>query len=654
MLPPRFRCAPLVLGALTFLLFAPAPAHADCTPDAPGEGDTVTCSGNDADGFAAGVDDVTVNVEAGATVDNGGVDGVDAIAILNDSEVTNDGTITASGTDSHGISAGDDTEILNGTTGTITVNGTDSFGITVGDNNTVRNLGVIQTGAASNGARGISLGNDNGNVFQGTAGFISLTGDDTIGILAGDGNTIELDSSGAPNTGIAITGDNAIGIDVGDGNSITNEQRIVITGDDAIGIRAVGSVGAGNTVRSVGAVGSLSATGVDSVGILVLGEDNTITVGHTVLGGTGTGAGVVFGAGSDNNELEINSPDGRLGAGSGVAIRGNTGREVVRLRGLLDGDALLAGGDDELEIATTGQVTPGVSVDGGAGTDDLVLAGSTTNPVALNLSLFQNFETLAVRTGALQPTNVWTLQGSASFPDGITFERGTVVIDGPVSLTGDYVQQAETTLRVGLNGDGTSDRLTVVGDVDLAGALRVVQNEPLPIGGVFTVFDFTGSQTGAFSLIRLPNSASLNFSAATLANQVQITVTRNPFAAIPTSSNQGQVALLLDRALAAGVGPDLATTIVNLDQLGVVGLQNALDRLHPEAYDAHTQVTLQQGERFGRLLLDRIQTCPSEVPQTARRGRLPAVSAPPPACGARGWTPWASGFGAFADRDGAV
>ncbi len=96
-----------------------SPAQAQCAPDPAASGQTVTCTGNDPDGFAAGggVNNLTVNVQPGANVfDNG----TDAIFLNDGNTVTNRGTVTAG-------------DITNGITG--------------GNSNTIANIGTIAFGA---------------------------------------------------------------------------------------------------------------------------------------------------------------------------------------------------------------------------------------------------------------------------------------------------------------------------------------------------------------------------------------------------------------------------------------------------------------------------------------------------------------------------
>src|SRR5438309_133583 len=107
-------------ACLVGLCLSAAPANAACAPDPASSGQTVTCSGNDSDGFQAGggVNTLTVNVLPGATVSD--VGGGVIIGVNDFNTITNSGTIAA-GSFGIGIFAGVNNTITNTATGIITV-----------------------------------------------------------------------------------------------------------------------------------------------------------------------------------------------------------------------------------------------------------------------------------------------------------------------------------------------------------------------------------------------------------------------------------------------------------------------------------------------------------------------------------------------------
>src|SRR5262249_54428162 len=97
-------------------LLAASAAQPHCPPDAPASGTTVTCSGVDTDGFAAGAaSSLTLNVLAGASVTGGAV----VISLNGSNVVSNAGAITA---------------------------GTNQVGLQALSNNVITNLGTLAVG----------------------------------------------------------------------------------------------------------------------------------------------------------------------------------------------------------------------------------------------------------------------------------------------------------------------------------------------------------------------------------------------------------------------------------------------------------------------------------------------------------------------------
>lgn len=324
------------VAAVALGLAASTPARADCQPSPAVSGQTVTCAGTDLNGFqaGAGVNNLTVNVLAGASVfDNGTV----AIRVRNLNAVTNNGTITA-GAGVVGIRAGNDNVIANfvtimtgnGGTGIVagdrnTIDNSGSItagrfgtGIVAGDHNTITNSGTIATGRSGTGvsagnqntvtnARTITTGRFGTGIMAGdrntvtNAGTIT-TGRSGAGIVAGDRNTVD-------NSGTITTGRSGAGIVVGDRNTVTSSGTIT-TGRGGAGIVA----GDRNAVTNSGAI----TTGRSGVGI-VAGDRNTIDNAGTITTGR-------FGTGiqADDHNIITNSgtiATGRLGIGMSVGNR---------------------------------------------------------------------------------------------------------------------------------------------------------------------------------------------------------------------------------------------------------------------------------------------------------------------------------------------
>lgn len=120
-----------------FTLATVQPALAACTPDNPGAGGIVICSGTDTDGFSDADPNLSITVEAGATITSA----TDAIAISGaGSQVINRGLISVTGPGNQGIiTTGGTTTVSN--SGTITSNSEGIWALNGGNN--ITNTGVI-------------------------------------------------------------------------------------------------------------------------------------------------------------------------------------------------------------------------------------------------------------------------------------------------------------------------------------------------------------------------------------------------------------------------------------------------------------------------------------------------------------------------------
>jgi len=530
-LAPAWAAAWGLAAALT-LAGAPRAAHADCQPDPATNGDTVTCSADDTDGFDAGVEDnLTVIVEGTATVDDGVAD-TNAITLNDENAVTIEAgaEITADGAGSHGLSIGNDhnDDDLDGdgvtNAGRIVVTGDNAGGISGGNANEVTNSGAINAGVltTSTGAFGIRLGDD-AVVTNETSGTIDVLGNDVVGIEAGAGAVVT--NQGRIAVGFSNdTTVSSIGVDVGDDALVTNEAGATLgaSGEDPIGLRMgsdttpdldadlvnQGTISAsGGTTSATGAIvgdgvfvqnmpgGVIQATGNESdtgetvIG-LQLGADTTLeNDGRTqtfgaestailVLGGPGSTTTITNGpTGQILTPFDPDDPDDPADPVDGsVAIQGGDGIEIVTHQGAVNGIIDLAGDDDVLTLFT------GASFDdliGGAGTDALVLDGGGLG--FLDLDRVSGFESLTIDAQVTDPDTsedffgAWELLGSLpdSLPGGLTLTNGTLQLRDDVtfsSATG-FVMDAGTTLRILANPNAVTDGTLIVtggGNLDLS------------------------------------------------------------------------------------------------------------------------------------------------------------------------------------------
>ena len=223
--------------------------------------------------------------------------------------ITNNGSITVSGSGSYGIYANSGTQITNGEdAGVISMNGGNSTAIRSGTVATVINAGdILLSGDESKGidaTSGTTLTNSghitaNGNASKaisgsGTitnvtnSGTISMENDDSTGIEANSGTTLTNDASGS----ITMKGKNSIAIDSNKVTTVNNKGTVLLKKSGSKGIHALSnnSVNVTNS-KSITLENGLNAYGVwvESSSASVTNEkDATITIGSASSGATET------------------------------------------------------------------------------------------------------------------------------------------------------------------------------------------------------------------------------------------------------------------------------------------------------------------------------------------------------------------------------
>ncbi len=353
-------------------------ARADCAPDPATSGQTVTCSGSDADGFAAGggVTNLTVNVLTGATVNDNGTASIN----VNDTNfVTNNGTVSA-GSGLTGINGANSNTVTNN--GNVTVIG-NGLGISLLSNNTIANNGTINTG---DGGAAISVQDNN---VIGNSGALSV-GAGSSGIFAGVNNTITNSASGT------ITGlDNTIGIYVFGNASVTNAGAVSV-GASIGSSGGIFAINDGNTVTNA-ATGSISV-GQSATGIFAQGNTETVSnagsisvaqfgMGIAVIGhnakvtNTGTVTGVDSTAGMQvQGNFAVVTQNGTVNVGVGGMGVGLTG-----VSGTLTNNGTIVGGDGAYGMTLLGDdnvvTNRGTITVGDIGTGIYATTISTTNQI---------------------------------------------------------------------------------------------------------------------------------------------------------------------------------------------------------------------------------------------------------------------------------
>lgn len=383
-------------------------AQADCAPDPAASGQTVTCSGADADGFAAGggVTNLTVNVLTGALVSD---NGTASINVNNINIVDNNGTVSA-GSGLTGINGGNFNTVLNNGTVTVIDNG---FGVSLLSNNSVTNNGTITTGDG-----GFAISVQDNNVI-GNSGALSV-GAGGFGIFAGVGNTITNSASGT------ITGlDNTVGIYVVGNTTITNAGSVTV-GASAGGSGGIVAISDGNTITNT-TTGRI-AVGQGAIGISAQGNTETVSnAGSITVAQFGT-AIAVFG-----NDAKVTNAGTITGVVStaGIQVQGDSAA-VVQNGAVNVGAGSLGIG----LVGMSGTLTNNGSIVGGDGASGMVVLGDD---------------------------NVLTNRGTITVGDlGIGIDATTLSTGNQIVNTG--------TINVGANGTGI--RLTDGGSVFNSGTIN--------------------------------------------------------------------------------------------------------------------------------------------------------------------------------------
>lgn len=278
-------------------------ARADCNTAVPGGAVTCTATGGpQTTPVGTGSEDnVTVNVQSGATIDVSATPNATAIDLNDQATVTNSGTVIV-GSGALGININNSGVVRNYG---LVVAGDDSTGINACCNNTVINYGTIAIGSSSGGGTFGIYTNNNSDVAN--LGTITI-GTQAYGIFAdGDGSgrartilnsgTISgaggfgigaIDNYTIVNSGTISVGASGIGIQVAGGNAITNSGSINVSlAGFAVYLNGLtGVAGTGNTLLNSGAINA-------DTGMAIFGDsNNTIVNTGTVIGMvllTGTG-----------------------------------------------------------------------------------------------------------------------------------------------------------------------------------------------------------------------------------------------------------------------------------------------------------------------------------------------------------------------------
>lgn len=474
------------LGAqisLTALVFAiPGQAWAQCSPNPSQANTAVTCTGSTTQGFTIGTNNSPLTVNSGASVASNG-----AAAILvsipavtpyssRNASITVNGTVTATG--APGIAV---------TSGPLGTAGADYYG-------TNARITVDKNGSVS-GLHGISLGQTPGNIYGSSSASLdnagTITGTSSIALYSSSpyayfssilnqaGGTIgAIMANGSINNAGTIDGGALSAIAPGAGStsyygSVTNSGTITSSSAAGTIVNYNSTITNSGTISNTGtgpainnsylsltnwAGGLISAGGA---GVLVTTSSATITNAGSITN-TGTGAvlSLIGGSVQVTNQAggiiatsagsTVLATDRTLNLTNSGTITGNivtgTGNSTIdSTAGTINGNVSFGTGNDTLIASLkNGSLYTGVtgSIDGGAGTNTLLLRTSADATLSSALTLPTNFGVLD-----LAPAAGTTLTLGSSYPvtSTINFDgAGTLVNAAAINRSGQILVQANS------------------------------------------------------------------------------------------------------------------------------------------------------------------------------------------------------------------
>ena len=456
-------------------------------------------------------------------------------------------------------------------------------------------------------AAGVTVAAYNGAIDALIYGAIETSGTDSHGISFASDSFSSGQVTVAQGGAIRTTGAGAAGVRMRQGYggfTLINRGVIATSGD---GAHAIDAALAGNPYSypsrlTLDNQGELTASGADASAIsLVTFDEGDFTNSGTITGGGGQGAAIrVIGG----QVTLVNTGD--ITATSGLALDFQEGEDPDE------------GGSTATLLAAAAEApSPGHMVDNG---------GTITGDVRINGGTFLN------RSGALlRAGGVLDLGPGGSFTNTGTVHVAGAGSIGTTAMTGNFAQAPGGVLVFDLDlTAGTADRLTVSGNAEIDGLIRLnpingVPSDPVPrtYAPVALVtagsLDAEGAALEADGLEVSDTVAydfELSVSAQTLWLEIVKAVTRfEPLVAGAASPNQLATALYLDRiADGGGAGSVAALTGSLFMEADVPALLSRLDLLAAPSPLVLTQLA----ERSLRRQFDG-ETCLAETgPETGK------------------------------------
>lgn len=332
--------------------------------------------------------------------------------------------------------------------------------VAAADNRTVE----VQAGAriAVGDANAISL-RDNANIHVGTAAVVSSTAVGSPGLFNTGGNTIEM------RTGGTLT------VDAG--------GQVLALGTQG-SAEAINFQGAGNVIQNSGTIRAIGAIAIwwqntSGLNTITNTETGLIEATGTVIGGSGSSALNLVNRGTINGNLVLAGGDDRVevlaGAINGTTSQGD-GNDILILTGGRIGAVDQGAGEDRMEVH--GGTIAG-TVQQGGGIDDFVMTGGEVGALFQGDSLDTFRMTGGRIVGAFEDGDYAEMTGGRIGRvnmklDDNTFDMSGGTIDGNL-VTGfgrDTIRLSEGYIGGNISVSGGDDRITVTGGT-VRGEVRV-------------------------------------------------------------------------------------------------------------------------------------------------------------------------------------
>ncbi|KQO66007.1 hypothetical protein ASF22_04885 [Methylobacterium sp. Leaf87] len=537
--------------------------------------------------------------------------------------------------------------------------GADFSNVAVTNNGTIA---VTENGIGI--SRGIYAGENIASMAITNAGTISATRNGTgtaaVAAIDSDDDVAALTVTNRAGATISGTGTGVRAIQ-GRAQAFTIANAGTITGPT--GGQAIVVYGAGNGFLTNAATGVITGdvrfTDADPQVVTTANRRNSTTTNAGRLSGNvqyGMGNHTLTNTGTITGSIafaDIATSRNTVNLGTGSTIGGSITAQGLGSNALnLSGTGTLAG---NVGGFTTLQQSDGAWTLA-SGSTQTFSSGATVAGGVLTVNSTLNANTSVGTVGALAGTGsvVGTLTNA-----GVVAPGSAAAPYGTLTVSGNYVQQANGTLQSAIAADGQASRLVATGTATLGGTASFIAAAGTYLPNArYTVLSAAGGVNGSFA--NLTDNGTLPLLVRAIASSdatnAYVTLVQQSFGLMAQTANQANVARGLDAALANN--PQALLVIDNQSNAGIAA---TLDRVAGQGYASLADPQLRSGRAFGSQLLSRAYAASTEagptgftLPPTVYAADMPnraPVPAPRFVETSRGYGLWATGYGQFGSVD---